>query len=63
MHFPRIMWDNPQPPMKAEKIDDLIIIRREALVYLTQCILGKSSVFALMRWVNELNTMKISNCS
>jgi hypothetical protein len=48
------MWDNPQPPMKAEKIDDLIIIRREALVYLTQCILGKSSVFALMRCVNEL---------
>ena len=40
--------------MKAEKIDDLIIKRREALVYLTQCILGKSSVFALMRWVNEL---------
>jgi len=24
------------------------------LVYLTQCILGKSSVFALMRWVNQL---------
>ena len=54
MHLPRIMWDNPQPPVKAEKIDDLNIIRREALVYLTQYILGKSSVFALMRWVNEL---------
>ena len=54
MHLPCIIWDNPQPPVKAEKIDDLNIIRREALVYLIQCILGKSSVFALMRWVNEL---------
>jgi hypothetical protein len=35
MHLPRIMWDNSQPPVKAEKIDDLNIIRREALVYLT----------------------------
>jgi hypothetical protein len=54
MHLPRIIWDNPQPPVKAEKIEDLNIIRREALVYLTKCILGKSSVVALMRWGNEL---------
>jgi len=54
IHLPRIRWDNPQPPIKKEKIDDLNIIRREALVYFTQCILGKSSVFALMRWVNQL---------
>lgn len=54
MHLPCIMWDNPQPPVKAEKINGLNIIWREALVYLTQSILGKSSAFALMRWVNEL---------
>lgn len=54
MHLPRFMWHNPQPPIKDEKIDEANVIRREALVYLTQCILGKSSVFALMRWVNQL---------
>ena len=48
------MWDNPEPPVETVKINDLNIIRREGLVYLTQCILGKSSAFALMRSVNEL---------
>jgi len=55
MHLPRIMWDNPQPPIKDEKIDEANVIRREALVYLTQCILGKSIGISI-------DTKKITNC-
>lgn len=44
MHLPRVMWDNPNPPVKQNKYHNLNNIRGKVLLFLTQKIVGSKSV-------------------
>ena len=53
MHLPRVMWDNPQPPVREDKLDELNEIRAQVLLFLSECLTGKKSVQELVDWVNR----------
>ena len=50
MHLPRVMWDNPNPPVKQNKYHNLNNIRGKVLLFLTQKIVGSKSVLDLLDW-------------
>ena len=50
MHLPRVMWDNPNPPVKQNKYHDLNNIRGKVLLFLTQKIVGTKSLLDLLNW-------------
>lgn len=58
-HLPRVMWDNPQPPVRDDKVRDWDRIRGEILLYLAECITGCRSVWELVNWVNGMPHSKI----
>ena len=50
MHLPRVMWDNPQPPVKDEKINEWNHQRADVLRYLSECLTESRNVWDLARW-------------
>lgn len=53
MHMPRLMWDNPQPPVREDKIAIRDNLRGELLQFLADCITGWGSVQDLVTWINN----------
>ncbi|CAC5388954.1 unnamed protein product [Mytilus coruscus] len=49
IHLPRIMWDNPQPPVKQERLAEVYQMRANVLQYLSECLTGRSSMNKLVR--------------
>ena len=50
MHLSRVMWDNPNTPVKQNKYHDLNNIRGKVLLFLTQKIEGTKSLLDLLDW-------------
>ncbi|CAG2211269.1 tatD [Mytilus edulis] len=53
IHLPRIMWDNPQPPVRQERLAEVHQLRGNVLQYLSECLTGHSSMTELIRWANN----------
>ncbi|VDI80333.1 Hypothetical predicted protein [Mytilus galloprovincialis] len=53
IHMPRIMWDNPQPPVRQERLAEVHQLRGNVLQYLSECLTGHSSMTELIRWANN----------
>ena len=53
MHLPRVMWDNPNPPVRQSRYDQLNRIRWKVLLFLCHKIVGTHSLFDLLAWCEE----------
>ncbi|VDI60339.1 Hypothetical predicted protein [Mytilus galloprovincialis] len=51
--MPRIMWDNPQPPVRQERLAEVHQLRGNVLQYLSECLTGHGSMTELIRWANN----------
>lgn len=53
-HLPRIVWDNPQPPIKEEKLGEWTEGRYQLLLFLSRALVGSERVEDLVRWAEEV---------
>ena len=60
MHLPRIGLENPQPPLKDEKLKERDWLRRTLLLMLAEFLTGKRNIQGLVYWVNRWIRRKIS---
>ncbi|CAC5382858.1 unnamed protein product [Mytilus coruscus] len=47
------MWNNPQQPVKKEKLAEVNQLRAKNQEYLSECLTGRSSMTELVRWANN----------
>ena len=59
MHVPRLMWDNPQPPLKEEKFQERDQLHYELLLLLAEFLANERNVDALVEWINKNIRRKI----
>lgn len=52
-HMPRILWDNPQPPVREDRVSQWTEWRYQALLFLARCIVQSERVEDLERWTQE----------